>query len=453
LNGLGCLVAWNNEATISNCSATGLVTGQGYLGGVGGLAGGNGGTISHCSFTGVVTAQHAWDTIGGLVGGNTGTILNSFSDGSFVGGDCIGGLVSWNHNGVISGCYSTGSISGRMRPGGLVSHNDNGTIKNCYSMCSVDGWEGSGGLIGYNENGSILNCYSTGLVDGYSPFGGLVGYNRDGMVDFSFWDMDTSGLSFSDGGTGLSTWDMYEKKTFLDAGWDFDNIWWIDEWRNYPILKWQLPPTPPVADAGADQTLFAFGKDLVEVQLDGTNSYDKYDDALEYFWFDDANELIATGAEPNVVLPVGKHVIDLIVNDGIEDSEPDSCTITVIEPVEMTGRMLPGVINLKVNRDQINGRIEFAGKEMPVLDPNEPMLLLVGDAEIQAAEQKLVYCEEEIAWYLMGSFDSAAVIENLPLNTTAKRSLTVPPAEAEITLVARFEAGQWVYGTDMVKVK
>ncbi len=338
-----------------------------------------------------------------------------------------------NYNSILTSCYATGSINGESRVGGLV---------------------------GSNGYGMLAFSYATGLVAATgSDVGGLVGYNY-GEISSCFWDIETSNQTTSAGGTGEITVEMQTLSTFTDVGWDFvgetangiEDTWWIDEGNGYPILRWQLPNTAPVANAGDDQLAHAWIDGFAEVQLDGTDSYDEDGDVLEYYWYD-GNDLIATGAEPNVVLPVGEHVIDLIVNDGIEDSEPDSCVVTVIEPVETTGRMLPGVINLKVNRDQINGRIEFAGEEMPVLDPNEPMLLLVSDAEIQAAEQKLVYCEEEIAWYLMGSFDSAAVIENLPLNTTAKQSLTVPPAEAEITLVARFEAGQWVYGTDMVKVK
>jgi hypothetical protein len=69
----------------------------------------------------------------------------------------------------------------------------------------------------------------------------------EGDVTRCFWDTQTSGLSFSYGGTGLTTTEMQTAITFLDAGWDFKNetangskdIWWILEGQDYPRLWWQ----------------------------------------------------------------------------------------------------------------------------------------------------------------------------------------------------------------------
>jgi inhibitor of cysteine peptidase len=63
----------------------------------------------------------------------------------------------------------------------------------------------------------------------------------------SFWDMETSGQTASDGGTGLATAEMQTTSTFLDAGWDFvdetengtDDIWKIAEGLDYPRLWWE----------------------------------------------------------------------------------------------------------------------------------------------------------------------------------------------------------------------
>ena len=58
-----------------------------------------------------------------------------------------------------------------------------------------------------SNGGTIINCYSTGTVTGESYFGGLVGDNDDsyGTVTASFWDIHTSGLANSNGGTGKTT--------------------------------------------------------------------------------------------------------------------------------------------------------------------------------------------------------------------------------------------------------
>jgi hypothetical protein len=60
--------------------------------------------------------------------------------------------------------------------------------------------------------------------------------------------METSGQDTSVWGTGKTTAEMQTKSTFTDAGWDFvdetangtEDIWWIDEGRDYPRLWWEL---------------------------------------------------------------------------------------------------------------------------------------------------------------------------------------------------------------------
>jgi hypothetical protein len=42
-----------------------------------------------------------------------------------------------------------------------------------------------------------------------------------GSITTSFWDLETSGQSTSDGGIGKTTAEMQTVSTFLFAGWDF----------------------------------------------------------------------------------------------------------------------------------------------------------------------------------------------------------------------------------------
>jgi hypothetical protein len=79
--------------------------------------------------------------------------------------------------------------------------------------------------------------------------GGLVGDNCDGTISSSFWDTQTSAQATSADGTGKTTAEMQTAITFLNAGWDFvgetangtEDIWWIDEGKDYPRLWWELP--------------------------------------------------------------------------------------------------------------------------------------------------------------------------------------------------------------------
>jgi hypothetical protein len=251
----------------------------GYIGSLIGYL--RGGTITNCY---IVAGSLSGDYyVGGLVGYNSssGAITNCCATGDVTGNYYVGGLVGDNYyGGTITDCYSHASVAGDRYVGGLVGWNY-GTITNCYSHASVSGEDYVGGLVGYNYysdtignggNGSITNCYSTGSVTGSSRVGGLVGYGYSQMVTNSFWDVETSGQTTSDGGTGLATEQMQTMSTFTDAGWDFvgetvngiEDIWFIPQ-QDYPHLWWEtyvpaevkiVPPT--ITLASKDKWIAAF---------------------------------------------------------------------------------------------------------------------------------------------------------------------------------------------------
>ena len=85
--------------------------------------------------------------------------------------------------------------------------------------------------------------------------------------------------------------------------------------------------TPPIADAGPDQTVELETYEGTEVTMDGSGSSDPDGDPLTYEWtWDDES---ASGVNPTVVLPLGTTIITLVVNDGTTDSDPDTVNITV----------------------------------------------------------------------------------------------------------------------------
>ncbi len=94
------------------------------------------------------------------------------------------------------------------------------------------------------------------------------------------------------------------------------------------------PPvnTPPVADAGPDQTV----ETGTGVTLDGTGSSDADGDTFTYAWTlttvpDGSTATLAdpTSAMPTFVADVdGDYIAELVVNDGTDDSAPDTVTIT-----------------------------------------------------------------------------------------------------------------------------
>ena len=69
------------------------------------------------------------------------------------------------------------------------------------------------------------------------------------------------------------------------------------------------------------------------VKLDATSSSDADGDALTYRWtgpFPEGNG-VATGATPTVTLPLGASTVNLIVNDGENDSAPAAASVTVAD--------------------------------------------------------------------------------------------------------------------------
>ncbi|MHC4112769.1 MAG: GLUG motif-containing protein [Planctomycetota bacterium] len=267
---VGGLVGDNYEGTIiNNCYSTGSVSGDRY---VGGLVGDSEGAITNSYSTGSVSG---YERVGGLVGehgsGSDDIITTSYATGSVTGNDSIGGLVGCNY-GTISTSYSTGSVAGDRYVGGLVGENDC-TITNSYSTGSVSGDYYVGGLVGENSSdGIITNCYSKGSVTGNYSVGGLVGYDREGSYTKSFWDKTVNSLLTGIGNAvdpnvfGESTTNMQTESTFTDAGWDFvgetvngpNDIWDICEGTNYPKFLWQIPIADFLCPDGVDFIDYSF---------------------------------------------------------------------------------------------------------------------------------------------------------------------------------------------------
>lgn len=94
------------------------------------------------------------------------------------------------------------------------------------------------------------------------------------------------------------------------------------------------PPanTPPVADAGPDQSV----ETGTGVTLDGTGSSDPDGDAFTYAWTLTTVPATSTAAlaDPTSAMPTfvadldGEYIAELVVNDGTDDSAPDTVTIT-----------------------------------------------------------------------------------------------------------------------------
>ncbi|MBU7005631.1 S-layer homology domain-containing protein [Phosphitispora fastidiosa] len=165
----------------------------------------------------------------------------------------VGSIAGRASYGTIQMCRATGIVAAASQNGGGLAgeHGAGNLIVNCASHVTVTGaaW-GRGGMAGNAHALShFLNSYSTGVVTGSgSTIGGFIGYQDGGVGDINncYYDTNTSGQSDTGKGEPKTTFKMIRGETF--TGWDFDNVWAIDEGASYPYLYWQDGASIPRPD-------------------------------------------------------------------------------------------------------------------------------------------------------------------------------------------------------------
>jgi len=211
-----------------------------------GIFDGNGLSISNLTITGI----HNLGLFGSI--GDQATVIdldvNNVSITGFPGSQNLGGLAGSNQ-GHINSCKVTGTLSATDTDylGGMIGSQGGGRIVDSYASVNINAEHSLviGGLVGYASSSpkvDINRCYATGQVTANSSYypAGLIGRNgQEAISGSAFWDIETSGLIDSQGGTGLTTTEMQTALPFLNAGWDFEFVWTICEGKDYPRLQWE----------------------------------------------------------------------------------------------------------------------------------------------------------------------------------------------------------------------
>ena len=235
---------------------------------------------------------------------------------------------------------------------------------------------------------------------------------------------------------------MQTESMFTEAGWDFTTpIWIMCNEGEYPKLWWQGCNTAPVADGGDDITAYACIDGTAQVQLDGSGSYDDDGDELEYFWFI-GNDQIATGVDPNILLPVGEHTIELIVNDGMEDSEPNDVVITVIGMLDVNVHILPRVINRNNHAKRVIAIIRLPEGIHKADVSDEPFVLHVAGDEVDGIEatwQRVIGRPGRVSVFAF--FDKAELMNAVE-----------GVGRVEVTVTGKLKSGRGIYGSDTIRI-
>jgi hypothetical protein len=206
---------------------------EGWVYSEGGIAGGNSGTIDNCYTTGHIKAGGT-DWVGGISGTNSGHIVNSWSNATIeeisgVSWHC-GGIVGQSSlTGIVNKSYFTGYVSCSQRTGGIVGYGS-GTIIDCYNLGTVAGQIGeAGGIEGYvTSNTFVTNSYNAGPISGMYDTGGLIGYPIATATVNSSYYMSGGGWY----GSYLNPTNAVRQSSYV--GWDFTNVWRINEGVSYP---------------------------------------------------------------------------------------------------------------------------------------------------------------------------------------------------------------------------
>jgi hypothetical protein len=244
---------------------------------------------------------------------------------------------------------------------------------------------------------------------------------------------------------------MTDLNTFLPSGWIMDQAFDIND--NGQIIcngsnpegkggAFILTPIPePIANAGNDITAYADWTEKVLVTLDGSESSDEDGDALTYLWTWSINgvDYEAEGVNPTIELPVGEHIITLVVNDGQADSQPDELTVTVTAMLNAKLNLVPKVINRKSN-----GGIIMAMLRLPVgiqannIDMNYQMVLQPGNIPCC---MKMVRVTGKNCIMLFGVFDQQKVL-----------SVIIDNGPVDLTIEGKLNSGQYFGGTDQITI-
>lgn len=170
-------------------------------------------------------------SVGGICGSlSYGNIENCMVTGDISGYQYVGGIVGNDYSSsIISQCASSGNITAtKGYVGGILGcYYGSCSIKNCYSIANVK-TEGSYSSSVYGIGYSAENCYFAGTISDTGDVYPIGVYNTN-----SYYDSEKTKISGKQG--ALTTKQMKQQASF--QGWDFDNIWTIQEGVDYPKLR------------------------------------------------------------------------------------------------------------------------------------------------------------------------------------------------------------------------
>ena len=255
----GGIVGGAEDLTINSASFAGKVTSTSNDAKLGGIAGEtNGGKLTRCSANADMEATGENTIAGGLAGVANSDISVSYSKGSVTltgAGTYAGGLLGQNlSSGTVANCYSQASASSKLYAAGLVAYNY-GAVSNSYAKGNVSSQYYGAGVVGYNDGASatLSGCVAGNPKVDISDQSGwtirVLGGFKNGAAQpgENNYALNTIIVSVNGvpkkvndnilDGYAKTEEELEQQSTYTGLGWDFSDVWSIDEGHAWPLLN------------------------------------------------------------------------------------------------------------------------------------------------------------------------------------------------------------------------
>ena len=386
-----------------------------------------------------------------------------------------GGITCNQSSPVITGCVISGNFgSGQYKyyGGGIYCTDSSPAISNCtivgnsfYGLRCRDGganvissifcYNGRDNKMQINDHGNVVNVkYSDVQTREPEPWPGEGNINADPcFVESGYWDVNDTPVYWPDDFWVEGNYRLLATSPCIDSGCVTSYLIDRTDLDGNPRIIGQMDMgayefrnSEPAANAGSDLTGYACPTNgMAEVILDGSGSSDADGGVLSYLWtwVIDSDTYDANGANPVIELPVGQHNIELVVNDGTDNSEPDEVVITVVEPIESRLRIYSRLINRNNHRKKIPAYLSLPeGITKEQVDDSKYLLFYPG--QIAAVRQRIIE-------YNRGGILHTAIVAFF--NKDELMGAIADNGRVELQIVGQLKTGQYFYGDDSVWIK
>ena len=223
---VGGIYGKSESGSITKCHCDVNITAGGKNCNVGGLIGNSITPVTLCYTEGNVKASGDDSYTGGLIGYAKSSVANSYSIAATTGTLYTAGLVGYTFN-MIDKCFAKGDVNGVMYGAGVVGELDGASasitnsvaFNNILALTAQSSW-GCRVIGGYKNGCAEPNNSNYALNTMQVSLNGVPQVKTDDNIE----------------GISKTADELLDKATYEGIGWDFTNVWKMEEDSSYPYL-------------------------------------------------------------------------------------------------------------------------------------------------------------------------------------------------------------------------